>query len=32
MKSTVYDGNWDAPDDDSYYADPYEESRDDDFF
>lgn len=27
-----YDGNWDAPDGDSYYADPYEESRDDDFF
>ena len=27
-----YDGNWDAPDDDSYYADPYEEGRDDDFY
>ncbi|WP_412624345.1 hypothetical protein [Megasphaera massiliensis] len=27
-----YDGNWDAPDDDSYYADPYEERHDDDFF
>lgn len=27
-----YDGNWDAPDDDSYYADPYEESHDDDLF
>lgn len=27
-----YDGNWDMPDDDSCYSDPYEESRDDDFW
>lgn len=26
-----YDGNWDMPDDDSCYSDPYEEDRDDDF-